>query len=320
VNEAIAHTGYHLEKVPFHQTVRSLGTQVWDLVPNDPNSDLPLLAIKGALSSIRIEDWPEEVEAIKRGYGSNPVKIRPEFSYDPQELAAGVIVEREHTDSPSKASRIARQHLEETPDYYTRLDAAGLADNPPQFLDKMSFNTKGIIVDGKLMAWEVDERGNPHHLDVGKKLGIDTSKTTQITFERYVTGNGYVETSLGIILKGGLYSKDEAIQEARGLIENYVGDLDGLDDTEVLWSDHAGGHRWQGRSRELGVTAANPPSVYRVHFFDIWHGRRDFRETTAETVARARANVRARLAEERGLHPSQLPSNQYEFGQVERIG
>lgn len=52
---------------------------------------------------------------------NNPVTIRGEEVYDPDELAMGIEIEKEHTDDDAEASVIARQHLEEIPDYYSRL-------------------------------------------------------------------------------------------------------------------------------------------------------------------------------------------------------
>lgn len=49
------------------------------------------------------------------------------FRPDPKELALGIEVELEHTSSRQKARQIAIEHLQETPDYYTRLHKAGLA-------------------------------------------------------------------------------------------------------------------------------------------------------------------------------------------------
>lgn len=46
---------------------------------------------------------------------------------DVKELAIGVQVEMEHTNDPDIAAEIALDHIRETPDYYTRLVAAGLA-------------------------------------------------------------------------------------------------------------------------------------------------------------------------------------------------
>lgn len=46
--------------------------------------------------------------------------------YDPAELARGTRVEMEHTNDPRVAQRIAKDHLREDPNYYTKLIAAGL--------------------------------------------------------------------------------------------------------------------------------------------------------------------------------------------------
>lgn len=75
---------------------------------------------------------PDQIKIISiEDLGSaNPAKVRPESAYDPAELAIGIKVEAEHTNSAAIASKIARQHLEETPDYYSKLIDAGLADNP----------------------------------------------------------------------------------------------------------------------------------------------------------------------------------------------
>lgn len=59
----------------------------------------------------------------------NPIKVRPEGEYDPKELALGIEVEKEHSNSLQRRSITARQHLEEDRHYYTKLKKAGL--NPP---------------------------------------------------------------------------------------------------------------------------------------------------------------------------------------------
>lgn len=48
-------------------------------------------------------------------------KNQPDDKYNPKELAMGIEVELEHTDSIEAAKEIAKDHLEEYPDYYTRL-------------------------------------------------------------------------------------------------------------------------------------------------------------------------------------------------------
>lgn len=46
---------------------------------------------------------------------------KPDEAYDSAELAAGIEVEKEHTGDPEVAKAIAKDHLNEMPDYYTRL-------------------------------------------------------------------------------------------------------------------------------------------------------------------------------------------------------
>ena len=45
----------------------------------------------------------------------------PDSKFDPKELAMGIEVEKEHTDDTSITKLIAKDHLAEIPDYYTRL-------------------------------------------------------------------------------------------------------------------------------------------------------------------------------------------------------
>ena len=45
----------------------------------------------------------------------------PDETYNADELKMGINVEKEHTDCPYLAKQIAKDHLAELPDYYTRL-------------------------------------------------------------------------------------------------------------------------------------------------------------------------------------------------------
>jgi hypothetical protein len=45
----------------------------------------------------------------------------PDSKFDKQQLKKGIEVEQEHTDDPYLAKVIAKDHLMEIPDYYTRL-------------------------------------------------------------------------------------------------------------------------------------------------------------------------------------------------------
>lgn len=52
----------------------------------------------------------------------------PKKGVNKYELEKGIKVEMEHTDSKAKAEEIARDHLAENPNYYSKLEKAGLAD------------------------------------------------------------------------------------------------------------------------------------------------------------------------------------------------
>jgi len=47
---------------------------------------------------------------------------RPDGNYNVEQLAMGIRVESEHTDDPEIAKKIAKDHLDEIPDYYDRLE------------------------------------------------------------------------------------------------------------------------------------------------------------------------------------------------------
>lgn len=64
--------------------------------------------------------------------GKNPPYPKEEmlkiYAHLKKELKMGIKVEKEHTNSEEKAKEIAMDHLAENPDYYSKLDKAGLAD------------------------------------------------------------------------------------------------------------------------------------------------------------------------------------------------
>ena len=60
----------------------------------------------------------------------------PDEKFDSKELAMGIDVEKEHTDNPAIAKEIAKDHLAQIPDYYTRLKKM-------EEEGKAALNTKG---------------------------------------------------------------------------------------------------------------------------------------------------------------------------------
>ena len=70
-------------------------------------------------------------------------KTNPLDKYDREELKKGIEVEKEHTDNPKIALKIALDHLDEDPKYYTKLATLGLEERisfKPEFTkDEVEF-------------------------------------------------------------------------------------------------------------------------------------------------------------------------------------
>lgn len=85
----------------------------------------------GSMEETDVDTFKEK--AFAAGAKGNRLVIKKSvqhiFGVDP-ELVVGIKVEMEHTDDPEEARKIAMDHISETPDYYSRLIAAGLVDEP----------------------------------------------------------------------------------------------------------------------------------------------------------------------------------------------
>lgn len=69
---------------------------------------------------------PDRIEGIAYELLQNLLQVGrhkdiPDEEFDAEELNMGIEVEREHTDDPELAKEIAKDHLAELPNYYTRL-------------------------------------------------------------------------------------------------------------------------------------------------------------------------------------------------------
>jgi len=60
----------------------------------------------------------EELKKLIRRIWNPKWGTRDQRRYDPKQLAKGIAVEREHTNSGEMAAEIAMDHLDEFPDYY----------------------------------------------------------------------------------------------------------------------------------------------------------------------------------------------------------
>jgi len=59
------------------------------------------------------------LESLEKSIGRHI--LVPKDKFDPEQIKMGIEVEKEHTDNEDIALQIAKDHLAEIPDYYTRL-------------------------------------------------------------------------------------------------------------------------------------------------------------------------------------------------------
>ena len=88
--------------------------------PNPDDNDFHALADKLKISPHELEEVAYELlTGLLKGVGKH--KEVPVTKFNPEQIKMGIEVEKEHTDSPAIAQQIAKDHLSEIPDYYTRL-------------------------------------------------------------------------------------------------------------------------------------------------------------------------------------------------------
>lgn len=111
--------------------------------------------------------------------------------YDPDELATGIEIEKEHTDNPLLAKEIAKDHLAEIADHYTRLvklekEAKMEKSSWPMVANTYMASASPVDIETHLLA-QKDESAKPYleilrknteglELSVSKDIGIPTDK------------------------------------------------------------------------------------------------------------------------------------------------
>jgi hypothetical protein len=129
-------------------------------------------AAENLAASVSMLTKMSEVRAPDRISGGK-ADGKPASKYDPHELEMGKKVEQEHTNDPQLAEEIAKDHLEEIRDYYTRLKrmedsapkSAALGVGPVirspvtgKNVNSLDEWTKGGLFHDKAKAWEQKQR------------------------------------------------------------------------------------------------------------------------------------------------------------------
>lgn len=90
--------------------------------------------------------------------------------FDPEEIAMGIEVEKEHTNDESEARKIAIDHLKENPKYYSKLRECGLAEKREKSPEESPYSPPGVLDKdvAKSAIPSVTEHASGHqHLPVG---------------------------------------------------------------------------------------------------------------------------------------------------------
>ena len=124
-------------------------------------------AIDDLFNSFEYDLTPEEEDFVRETWmdwletnmpGVSLTKIKENI--DREELKKGIKVEKEHTDNPKIAMKIALDHLAEDPKYYTKLATLGLEE----YLDQEDVEDLDNLADKELNPIDVDLSGN-HFFD-----------------------------------------------------------------------------------------------------------------------------------------------------------
>jgi hypothetical protein len=104
--------------------------------PSPPDEEMHELAEELGVHPARLEGLVYKMFGEKLKTGQKHENV-PVTNFDPKQIRAGMSVEKEHTDDPAKAQEIAKDHLSEFPDYYTRLlEMEGKADDEKKKLEE----------------------------------------------------------------------------------------------------------------------------------------------------------------------------------------
>lgn len=95
--------------------------------PKMPKADIlrnlaPIMKVQGVeFNEAEFEKSYKQFSSARMGREYEKSRDASTPEPDPAQLRMGIKVEHEHTDDPAEAEKIARDHLAEIPDYYTRL-------------------------------------------------------------------------------------------------------------------------------------------------------------------------------------------------------
>lgn len=159
-----------------------------------------------------IEQLAQEKEKAGDLLQGGKAENKSPLEYDPEQIKMGVEVEKEHTDNPLVAVEIATDHLEEIPDYYTRL--AKMENDAKANGEELPKGDDDEIVTDRLLGYQPKNVGDT----MNENIGFEEYKGN--VGDKYGDAEGN-EFAVNNKVKGGVSLKGQG-----GEKEVATGDLD----------------------------------------------------------------------------------------------
>jgi hypothetical protein len=159
-----------------------------------------------------IEQIAQEKEQVGDLLQGGKAENKSPLEYDPDQVKMGIEVEKEHTDNPMVAVEIATDHLEEIPDYYTRLKK--MEDDAKANGEELPKGEDDEVVTDRLLGYQPKNVGDT----MDEEIGFEDYKGTM--GDKYADAEGN-EFAVSNKVKGGVSLKGQG-----GEKEVATGDLD----------------------------------------------------------------------------------------------
>jgi len=109
------------KKLPIKKSVSDIHNTIIEFFRNNPYPDDTVIHNLAQLLRQDPDNFEGHIYMILSSIINEGKSVHYDGEYNPEELAEGIKIELEHTTDINLSEKIAKDHLAEIPDYYTRL-------------------------------------------------------------------------------------------------------------------------------------------------------------------------------------------------------
>ncbi len=195
-----------------------------------------------------IEQIAQEKEQAGDLLQGGKAENKSPLEYDPEQVKMGLNVEKEHTNNPLVAVEIATDHLEELPDYYTRLKK--MEDDAKANGEELSKGEDDEVITDRLLGYQPKNVGDSMDEEVGFE------EYTGNLGDRYADAEGnefavHNKVKGGVTLKGQSGDKEIATRDLQ-----FMKKLSEAKEDELKKRDPAAWHQIQIAKKTLKMPNA----------------------------------------------------------------